>query len=148
MQFACYTCWQRRALDLVLLFINYIPSIKQFTSVKLGKLIKRESVLSSEFCPREWPCTSGYLWCVWLYQKPHQRLRPVQQSLHQWPGLPGGSDGEESACSADTWVRFLDQEDPLEKGMASILACKIPWTAGAWRSKVHEVAVCWTRLSD
>ena len=31
----------------------------------------------------------------------------------------------------ETWVRFLSQEDPLEKGMAthsSILAWKIPWT--------------------
>ena len=31
----------------------------------------------------------------------------------------------------ETTVRFLDQEDPLEKGMAihsSILAWKIPWT--------------------
>ena len=31
----------------------------------------------------------------------------------------------------ETWVRFLGQEDPLEKGMAthsSILAWKIPWT--------------------
>ena len=31
----------------------------------------------------------------------------------------------------DTWVRSLDQEDPLEKGMAthsSILAWRIPWT--------------------
>ena len=30
-----------------------------------------------------------------------------------------------------TWVLFLDQEDPLEKGMSnysSILAWKIPWT--------------------
>ena len=30
-----------------------------------------------------------------------------------------------------TWVRPLDQEDPLEEGMAthsSILAWKIPWT--------------------
>ena len=30
----------------------------------------------------------------------------------------------------ETWVRFLGQEDPLEKGMAthsSILAWKIPW---------------------
>ena len=30
-----------------------------------------------------------------------------------------------------TWVQFLDQEDPLEKGMAnhySILARRIPWT--------------------
>ena len=31
----------------------------------------------------------------------------------------------------ETWVRFLGQEDPLEKGMAthsSILAWRIPWT--------------------
>ena len=31
----------------------------------------------------------------------------------------------------ETWVRFLDQEDPLEKGMAAhfgILAWRIPWT--------------------
>ena len=31
----------------------------------------------------------------------------------------------------ETWVPFLDQEDPLEKGMAthsSILVWRIPWT--------------------
>ena len=31
----------------------------------------------------------------------------------------------------ETWVRFLNWEDPLEKGMAthsSILAWRIPWT--------------------
>ena len=31
----------------------------------------------------------------------------------------------------ETWVQFLGQENPLEKGMAtlsSILAWKIPWT--------------------
>ena len=31
----------------------------------------------------------------------------------------------------ETWISFLGQEDPLEKGMAthsSILAWKIPWT--------------------
>ena len=31
----------------------------------------------------------------------------------------------------ETWVQFLDWEDPLEKGMethSSILARKIPWT--------------------
>ena len=34
----------------------------------------------------------------------------------------------------ETWVRFLDQEDPLEKEMAthpSILAWRIPWTREA-----------------
>ena len=31
----------------------------------------------------------------------------------------------------EVWVQSLDQEDPLEKGMAthsSILVCEIPWT--------------------
>ena len=41
------------------------------------------------------------------------------------------SDGKECACNAGDSVRSLDQEDPLEKGMAthsSILAWKIPRT--------------------
>ena len=36
-----------------------------------------------------------------------------------------------SAYNAETWVRFLDWEDPLEKEMethSSIIAWKIPWT--------------------
>ena len=39
--------------------------------------------------------------------------------------------GKESACNVETQVRFLGQEDPLEKRMAthsSILAWKILWT--------------------
>ena len=34
-------------------------------------------------------------------------------------GLPGGSDGEESACNAGDFGSILEgQEDPLEEGMA------------------------------
>ena len=47
-----------------------------------------------------------------------------------------------------TQVRFLGQEDPLEKEMAarsSILTWRIPWTA-AWWAAVHGVAKSWTRL--
>ena len=43
----------------------------------------------------------------------------------------------------DTWVRSLDQEDPLEKEMAthsSILAWRISMDRGAWRAMVHGVA--------
>ena len=44
--------------------------------------------------------------------------------------FPGGSDGKESACSADSQVQALGWENPLEKEMAthsSILAWKSPW---------------------
>ena len=43
---------------------------------------------------------------------------------------PGGSDGNKSAMW-ETQVRSLDQEDSLEKGMAThsnILSWRIPWT--------------------
>ena len=38
----------------------------------------------------------------------------------------------------ETWVRFLDWEDSLEKGTAihsSILACRIPWTVQSMGSQ-------------
>ena len=41
----------------------------------------------------------------------------------------------------ETWARSLDQEDPLEKGMAthfSILAWKIPWTEEPCRLQFVE----------
>ena len=44
--------------------------------------------------------------------------------------VPGGSEDKETAMQ-ETWVQFLGQEDPLEKGMAthsSIRAWRIPWT--------------------
>ena len=49
------------------------------------------------------------------------------------------------AAVQETWVRSLDQEDPLEKGMAihsSILAWRIPWTEKP--GKLHRVAKSWT----
>ena len=30
----------------------------------------------------------------------------------------GGSNGKQSACNEETWVRSLGQEDPLEKEVA------------------------------
>ena len=48
-------------------------------------------------------------------------------------GLPGGSDGKESACNAGDQVQFLRQDNPLEKGVATnsnILAWRISWTEG------------------
>ena len=43
----------------------------------------------------------------------------------------------------ETRIRYLGLKDPLEKGMAThpdILACKIPWTEGAWWATVHGVS--------
>ena len=47
----------------------------------------------------------------------------------------------------ETWVQYLDWEDPLEKGKAthfSILAWRIPWTVCI----VHGVAISQTQLRD
>ena len=33
--------------------------------------------------------------------------------------FPGSSDGKESTCNEETWVRSLGWEEPLEKGMAT-----------------------------
>ena len=46
-------------------------------------------------------------------------------------GFPDSSAGKESTCNDGYPVRFLGQEDPLEKGKAThsnILAWRIPWT--------------------
>ena len=52
-------------------------------------------------------------------------------SLKNYKGFPHSSVGKQSACNAETWVRFLGREDPLEKEMAthsSVLAWRIPGT--------------------
>ena len=71
-----------------------------------------------------------------------------QLNGHEFEQTPGNSEGQGSlVCYSpwghmaqrlkrlppmrETWVQSLDQEDPLEKEMAthsSILACEIPWT--------------------
>ena len=47
------------------------------------------------------------------------KISLVAQMVKNLPAMP------------ETWIQFLGQEDPLEKGMAthsSILAWRIPWT--------------------
>ena len=42
----------------------------------------------------------------------------------------------------ETWVWYLDWEDPLEEGIAthsSILCWRIPMDRGAWQARVHGV---------
>ena len=51
----------------------------------------------------------------------------------------------------EKWVRFQDQEDPLEKEMAthsSILAWKIPWTEEPDGLQSMGVAKSQTQLND
>ena len=51
----------------------------------------------------------------------------------------------------EIWVQPLGQEDPLEKGMAtlsSILAWRIPMDRGAWQVTVHRVAKSQTQLNN
>ena len=46
-------------------------------------------------------------------------------------GFPIGSVVKNPPVVQETWVSFLDCEDPLEEGMAthsSVLAWEIPWT--------------------
>jgi len=50
----------------------------------------------------------------------------------------------------ETWVQFLGQENPLEKGMAthsSIVAWRIPWAEELKWATLHGVAKSWTLLS-
>ena len=52
-----------------------------------------------------------------------------------------GSDGKRLPAMQETWVRFLGQEDPLEKEMAihsSTLAWKIPWMEDSWGRKESD----------
>ena len=51
----------------------------------------------------------------------------------------------------ETWVQFLDWEDPLEKETAihcSILAWEIPWTEEPGQLQSMELQKSWTRLSN
>ena len=75
------------------------------------------------------------------------KLKQVLQVLAkpEIKGFPAGSAGKESACNAETRVRSLGWEDPLEKGMvthSSILAWRIPQTEepGELWATAHGVA--------
>ena len=53
--------------------------------------------------------------------------------------FPGGSVVKNLPANEETWVKSLDQEDPLEKEMAThsnILAWKIPWRKHWWATVV------------
>ena len=66
-------------------------------------------------------------------------------------GFPGGSVVKNLPAIQESQVQSLDQEDPLEKGMAthsSIVAGRIPWTEEPVElHTVHEVTKSWMPLS-
>ena len=80
-----------------------------------------------------------------MIQRPlHARYSKI--TTPSW-GFLGGSAIRNSPAMQETWVRFLGQEDPLEKEMAthsSILAWRIPWTEAPVWLTVHRVARSWT----
>ena len=52
-------------------------------------------------------------------KKEKQRQRFILENLEKLQReIPGGSDSKASACNAETRVRLLGREDPLEKEMA------------------------------
>ena len=55
----------------------------------------------------------------------------IQSAQSEEKDLPVGQMVKNLPARQETWVRSLDGEDPLEKGMgthSSILAWRIPWT--------------------
>ena len=59
------------------------------------------------------------------------------------PGLPSGSAVKNLPAAQETQVQSLDQEDPLQKEMAthsSIIAWEIPWTEEPGGATVREMA--------
>ena len=58
-------------------------------------------------------------------------LTPKAETSGSWSGFPGGSAVKNPLAMQETLVRFLGEEDALEKEMAihsSILAWEILWT--------------------
>ena len=68
---------------------------------------------------------------------------------YEW-GFPGGSVVKNLPAKEDTWVWSLDQEDHLEKKMAtqsSLLAWEISWTKEPGRLQSIGLQKCWTPFS-
>ena len=83
----------------------------------------RSPALQADSLPAESPWKLLYFaWLIlsWLLFLP----------MTPW-GFPGGLVVRIRLPIQEMWIQFLDQEDPLKKGMAShscILAWEIPWT--------------------
>ena len=66
-------------------------------------------------------------------------------------GFPGGSDGEESACSVEEQCLIPELGRSPGGGHGNALQCscrRIPMDRGSWWATVHGVAKSWTQLSN
>ena len=66
-------------------------------------------------------------------------------------GFPGGSDGKESACSAEDPGSIRGSGRPLAEGNGNppqYSCLEKPTDSGAWQTAVHGVAKSWTRPRD
>ena len=67
-------------------------------------------------------------------------------------GFPGGSETERICLPMqELHIRFQGQEDPLEKGMATLVQdifLENHMDKGAWWATVHGVTKSWTLLSN
>ena len=65
-------------------------------------------------------------------------------------GLPASAVVKNPLANAgeqETWVRSLNQEDALEKEMATHSCLENPTDRGSWWAIIHGIANSWTRLS-
>ena len=128
-------CWRPRKTGGVLLKMEglraQVPVWRQETNVKAQAARQRKGyILSfSTFCSIQ-----AFNW--------------LDEAHHTEGGFPSSSNDKESM--RETWVQALDQEDPLEKGMATysnIFAWRIPLTEEPGMIQSMGVAKCQTRLS-
>ena len=71
--------------------------------------------------------------------------------MTRWLAFLGQLVVKNPAARQETWVRYLGQEDPLEKEMAthfSILAWEIPWTEKLGQLQSMKLEKSRTQLSD
>ena len=94
---------------------------------------------------------SCYCYHYSLYTHNIRLLLHLTGLLSGYLGFLGGSDVKNLSAMEGTWDQSLDQEDPLEKGMAthsSILAWNIPWTEEPDGLQSMGVTESQTWLSD
>ena len=94
-------------------------------------------------------CTWYLLW-IYLqkYLQKEHLLKLYFNNMSTW-GLPRWLNGD--LPMQETWVRFLDWENPLEKEMAThstVLCLENSMGRGAWRATVHGISKSRTRLSN